>query len=54
MRPTLPANLMLFDLIIPIFRDYGRSAWSGHMGFVVDRASLGRIFSEYFGFLCQL
>jgi hypothetical protein len=24
-----------------------------HVGFVVDKAALGQIFSEYFGFLCQ-
>jgi hypothetical protein len=24
-----------------------------HMGFVVDKAALGQVFSEYFGFLCQ-
>jgi hypothetical protein len=26
---------------------------SGHVGFVVDKVSLGRVSSEYFGFLCQ-
>jgi hypothetical protein len=26
---------------------------SGHMGFVVDNAALGQVFSEYFGFPCQ-
>jgi hypothetical protein len=26
----------------------------GHMGFVVDRVALGQVFSEYFGFPCQL
>jgi hypothetical protein len=24
------------------------------VGFVVDKAALGHVFSEYFGFLCQL
>jgi hypothetical protein len=24
-----------------------------HVGLVVDKAALGKIFSEYFGFLCQ-
>jgi hypothetical protein len=24
-----------------------------HVGFVVDNAALGQVFSEYFGFLCQ-
>jgi hypothetical protein len=24
-----------------------------HVGFVVDKAALGQVFSEYFGFLCQ-
>jgi hypothetical protein len=24
-----------------------------HVGFVVDKAALGQIFSEYFGFPCQ-
>jgi hypothetical protein len=24
-----------------------------HVGFVVDKAALGRVFSEYFGFRCQ-
>jgi hypothetical protein len=24
-----------------------------HVGFVVDKAALGHVFSEYFGFLCQ-
>jgi hypothetical protein len=27
---------------------------SGHMGFVVDEVALGQVFSEYFGFPCQL
>jgi hypothetical protein len=26
---------------------------SGHVGFVVDKAALGQIFSEYFGWSCQ-
>jgi hypothetical protein len=26
---------------------------SGHVGFVVDKVALGRVFSEYFGFPCQ-
>jgi hypothetical protein len=26
---------------------------SGHVGFVVDKAALGQVFSEYFGFSCQ-
>jgi hypothetical protein len=26
---------------------------SGHVGFVVDKVTLGRVFSEYLGFLCQ-
>jgi hypothetical protein len=26
---------------------------SGHVGFVVDKAALGQVFSEYFGFPCQ-
>jgi hypothetical protein len=26
---------------------------SGHVGFVVDKATLERVFSEYFGFPCQ-
>jgi hypothetical protein len=24
-----------------------------HVGFVVDKAALGQVFSEYFGFPCQ-
>jgi hypothetical protein len=24
-----------------------------HVGFVVDKAALGQVFSEYFGFRCQ-
>jgi hypothetical protein len=24
-----------------------------HVGFVVDKAALGQVFSEYIGFLCQ-
>jgi hypothetical protein len=27
---------------------------SSHVGFVVDKVALGRVFSEYFGFPCQL
>jgi hypothetical protein len=27
---------------------------SGHVGFVVDKVVVGYVFSEYFGFLCQL
>jgi hypothetical protein len=27
---------------------------SCHMGFVVDKVALGQVFSEYFGFSCQL
>jgi hypothetical protein len=26
---------------------------SGQVGFVVDKAALGQVFSEYFGFPCQ-
>jgi hypothetical protein len=26
---------------------------SGHVGFVVDKAALGQVFSEYYGFPCQ-
>jgi hypothetical protein len=26
---------------------------SGHVGFVVDKVTLGQVFSEYFGFPCQ-
>jgi hypothetical protein len=34
------------------------SRWPGiasgqHVGFLVDKAALGQIFSEYFGFPCQ-
>jgi hypothetical protein len=28
-------------------------AYGQHVGFVVDKAALGQIFSEYFGFPCQ-
>jgi hypothetical protein len=28
-------------------------AWSGHVGFVVDKVTLGQVLSEYFGFPCQ-
>jgi hypothetical protein len=28
-------------------------AYGQHVGFVVDNAALGQVFSEYFGFLCQ-
>jgi hypothetical protein len=28
-------------------------ARSEHVGFVVDKAELGQVFSEYFGFPCQ-
>jgi hypothetical protein len=28
--------------------------WLSHMGFVVDRVTLGQVFSEYFGFPCHL
>jgi hypothetical protein len=28
-------------------------AWSGHVGFVVDKVALRQVFSEYFGFPCQ-
>jgi uncharacterized protein YcbX len=27
--------------------------WAEHVGFVVDKAALEQIFSEYFGFPCQ-
>jgi hypothetical protein len=26
---------------------------SGHVGFVVDKVALGRVFSEYFGLPCK-
>jgi hypothetical protein len=26
---------------------------SGHVGFVVDKVTLGQVISEYFGFPCQ-
>jgi hypothetical protein len=29
------------------------AAGSLHVGFVVDKVSLGQVFSEFFGFLCQ-
>jgi hypothetical protein len=29
-------------------------AYGQHVGFVVDKAALGKVFSEYFGFPCQL
>jgi hypothetical protein len=28
-------------------------AYGQHVGFVVDKAALGQVFSEYFGFPCQ-
>jgi hypothetical protein len=28
-------------------------AYGQHVGFVVDKAALGQVFSEYFGFSCQ-
>jgi hypothetical protein len=28
-------------------------AYGQHAGFVVDKAALGQVFSEYFGFPCQ-
>jgi hypothetical protein len=31
----------------------GSKPGSGHVGFVVDKAALMQVFSEYFGFLCQ-
>jgi hypothetical protein len=30
-----------------------RFAYGQHVGFVVDKAALGQVFSEYFGFPCQ-
>jgi hypothetical protein len=30
----------------------GFASWQ-HVGFVVDMAALGQVFSEYFGFPCQ-
>jgi hypothetical protein len=43
------------------FRNTGVLPWwpefdsiSDHMGFVVDEETLGRGFSEYFGFICQI
>jgi hypothetical protein len=30
----------------------GFAYWQ-HVGFVVDKAALGKVFSEYFGFPCQ-
>jgi hypothetical protein len=37
-------------------RSKGRPGFASgqHVGFVVDKAALGQIFSEYFGFPCQL
>jgi hypothetical protein len=32
----------------------GFESTSGHVGFVVDQMVLGQVFSEYFGFPCQL
>jgi hypothetical protein len=29
-------------------------AYGQYMGFVVDKAALGQVFSKYFGFPCQL
>jgi hypothetical protein len=34
-------------------RQFGFEARSGHVGFVVDKVTLGQVFSEYFDFPCQ-
>jgi hypothetical protein len=34
-------------------RQPGFERGSGHVGFVVDKATLGQVFSEYFSFPCQ-
>jgi hypothetical protein len=31
----------------------GFKPWSGHVGFVVDKAALGQLFPQYFCFPCQ-
>jgi hypothetical protein len=36
-----------------LLRRPGFEPWSGHVGFVVDKAALGQVFLEYFGFPCQ-
>jgi hypothetical protein len=35
------------------FRQLVSGFASGHVGFVVDRVALWRVFSEYFDFLCK-
>jgi hypothetical protein len=34
--------------------DPGSNPGSSHVGFVVDKVAVGQVFSEYFGFFCQI
>jgi hypothetical protein len=48
---TAPTVAPLYRLNWFLWRGFEPS--SGHMGFVVDKAAPGQVFSEYFGFSCQ-
>jgi hypothetical protein len=43
----------LEELLIGARAVFGFDPGSGQVGFVVDKVTLGRVFSEYFGFPCQ-
>jgi hypothetical protein len=49
------AAVMLFRLLVAGFlpRQAEFDPGSNHMASVVDKAALGQVFSEYFGFPCQ-
>jgi hypothetical protein len=65
MEESLPSKLKLSQLIMKFGRAVAQRldagfpprrpgfAYGQHVGFVVDKAALGQVFSEYFGFSCQ-
>jgi hypothetical protein len=49
--PTQPLSVgVMFENFPPRRPGF---AYGQHVGFVVDKAALGQVFSEYFGFPCQ-
>jgi hypothetical protein len=48
---VVPLIMRLVAVLLP--RRPGFEPRSGHVGFVVDKVTLGHVFSEYFGFPCQ-
>jgi hypothetical protein len=52
--PTVLGTYLMSKVIIELYiYIYIRFAYGQDVGFVADKAALGQVFSEYFGFPCQ-